>query len=462
VALSGTGVGVPAVSLSSGSLTFASQNLGMTSAAQSVTLNNTGTAALSITGIALTGTNGGDFAQTNTCGASVAAGGNCIVSVTFTPSAARNRTASVTIADNASGSPHTVALSGTGVGVPVVSLSSGSLTFASQNLGTTSAAQSVTLNNTGTATLLISSIALNGAYPGDFAQTNTCTGGVVPGGTCTISVTFTPTTAGSRGASVALTDNAAGSPQTVTLTGTGQAADSPTFYLHGGDSEIMGTTNGSSVVPTNAPTGVSGSVVVRGTGWLAFSPVVNGNGVGFAPGGAQNTNTAFLSYSGTQVGSVFNVNHGDLTFYVKSSYSFAQRQALPANNSRYVFHVYDATGELFRFFILTNQKRLVVTYTTGSRVNTIGSTVSGSYYSVPMGQEDAMFGQGVVAKFRLTWDGSHNVLYWNNVQVATLPYTAATPNWGASSSFAIGATALGNRNGGGYACDDFIAEFQLR
>jgi hypothetical protein len=95
-------------------------------------------------------------------------------------------------------------------------------------------------------------------------------------------------------------------------------------------------------------------------------------------------------------------------------------------------------------------------------VSAIGSTVSGSYYSVPVGQEDAMFGQGVVAKFRLTWDGGNNVLYWNDVQVATFRYTVATPNWGASSSFAIGATALGNHTGGGYACDDLIAEFQLR
>ena len=320
-----------------GSLTYASQNVGTTSAAQSVTLNNTGSAALTITSIAVTGTNPGDFAQTNTCGASVAAGGNCSISVTFTPTAAGSRGASVTITDNAAGSPHTVALSGTGVGVPIVSLSSGSLTYASQNVGTTSAAQSVTLNNTGSATLLASSIVLNGANPGDFAQTNTCGGGVVPGGNCTISVTFTPTTTGSRSASLTITDSAAGSPQIVTLTGTGQAAVSSTFYLHGNDSEILGTTNGSSVVPTNAPTGVSGSVVVRGTGSVAFSPVVNGNGVGFGPGGAQNTNTAFLSFSGAQVGSVFNVNQGDLTFYVKSSYSFAQRQALPANNSRYVF-----------------------------------------------------------------------------------------------------------------------------
>ena len=141
--------------------------------------------------------------------------------MTFTPSAAGNRGASVTITDNAAGSPHTVALSGTGGAVPIVSLSSGSLTFASQNVGTTSATQLVTLNNTGSAALSITSIAVTGTNAGDFAQTNTCGASVAAGGNCSISVTFTPTAAGSRGASVTITDNAAGSPHTVALSGAG-------------------------------------------------------------------------------------------------------------------------------------------------------------------------------------------------------------------------------------------------
>ena len=99
---------------------------------------------------------------------------------------------------------------------------SASLTFANQNVGSTSTAQPATLNNIGSAILLISSIVLNGANPGDFAQTSTCGSSVAPGGNCTISVTFTPTTTGRHGASVAITDNAAGSPQTVTLTGNAQ------------------------------------------------------------------------------------------------------------------------------------------------------------------------------------------------------------------------------------------------
>jgi hypothetical protein len=82
-----------------------------------VTLTNSGTAALSISSIAITGTNASDFAQTNTCPsglATLAAGASCTISVTFTPSAAGGRTAALSVTDNASGSPQSVALSGTG------------------------------------------------------------------------------------------------------------------------------------------------------------------------------------------------------------------------------------------------------------------------------------------------------------------------------------------------------------
>ncbi len=113
-------------SLSPSSLTFASQAVGATSAAQTITLNNTGNAALTLTSIALTGTNPGDFAQTNTCGSSVAAGANCTISVTFTPAASGTLTAAVTLTDNATGSPQTVSLSGTGtMAVTSVSPASG-------------------------------------------------------------------------------------------------------------------------------------------------------------------------------------------------------------------------------------------------------------------------------------------------------------------------------------------------
>jgi hypothetical protein len=222
VSLSGTGTAA-LVSLSPTSLAFGNQAVGTPSTAQTLTLSNTGNAALSITSLALTGTNASDFAQTNNCGASVAAGTNCTISVTFTPSASGSRTASVSITDNASGSPQTVSLSGTGT-APVDGLSPTSLAFGNQSVGTPSTAQTLTLSNTGNATLSITSLALTGTNASDFAQTNTCGSSVAANAHCTISVTFTPSASGSRTASVSITDNASGSPQTVSLSGTGTAA----------------------------------------------------------------------------------------------------------------------------------------------------------------------------------------------------------------------------------------------
>jgi len=212
----------PAVSLSPSSLTFASQNVGSSSTASPVTLTNTGNATLTGVGISITGTNAADFTQTNNCGTSVSAGSNCTISVTFTPTAAGSRTASVSITDNAAGSPQTISLTGTGqTPGPAVSLSPSSLTFASQIVNTTSAAQSVTLTNSGNATLTGVSISITGANASDFAQTNTCGSSVSAGSNCTISVTFTPTATGSRTGTVSIADNAPGSPQTIGLTGTG-------------------------------------------------------------------------------------------------------------------------------------------------------------------------------------------------------------------------------------------------
>jgi hypothetical protein len=103
---------------------------------------------------------------------------------------------------------------------PIVSLSSTNLTFSQQYVGATSAAQNVTLTNAGNAALSISSIGLTGSNPGDFSQTNTCGSGIAAAANCTISVTFAPTAAGTRSASLSITDNASGSPQTVNLSGT--------------------------------------------------------------------------------------------------------------------------------------------------------------------------------------------------------------------------------------------------
>jgi hypothetical protein len=112
VSLSGTGSNtVAGVGLVPTSLAFGNQVLNTTSAAKTVTLTNTGTAALTINSIV----SSGDFAVSNNpCGANLAGGANCIISVTFTPTALGARAGTLTITDNAGGSPHTVPLTGTG------------------------------------------------------------------------------------------------------------------------------------------------------------------------------------------------------------------------------------------------------------------------------------------------------------------------------------------------------------
>jgi hypothetical protein len=114
---------LPAASLSSTNVSFGNQTTGTTSAPQSVILTNTGAVSLANNGIAISGTNSNDFAQTNNCGASITPNGSCIINVTFTPSATGARSATITISDNAPGNPHTVALSGTGLASTTLSIS---------------------------------------------------------------------------------------------------------------------------------------------------------------------------------------------------------------------------------------------------------------------------------------------------------------------------------------------------
>jgi hypothetical protein len=187
-------------------------------------LSNTGTGPLAITSIVIGSTNPGDFSQTNNCGNSVAVNGSCTISVTFTPAAAGARNASLHILDNSNntGSSQNVTLSGTGLNFPVAGIAPPSLTFANQPLNATSAAQSVTLSNSGTAPLIISNMAFSGANPGDFAQSNNCAGSVAVASSCTISVTFTPAAVGNATATLNVTgnsNNVAGSVQTVALMG---------------------------------------------------------------------------------------------------------------------------------------------------------------------------------------------------------------------------------------------------
>jgi dienelactone hydrolase len=217
-ALGGTGVvSGPNATLSNASLTFATQLVGTTSPAQSVTLNNYGTATLTITNIAFKGTDPSDFQQTDTCGSSVAPGASCTISVYFKPTGINTRTVSLSITDNAPSSPQTVALNGTGT---VVKLNPNSLGFGVHQVGTT-ATLSTSLTNVGSTALSIAGVAVRGTDADEFSETNTCGSSVGAGKSCTIRVTFKPSERGSDSAAVSISDNGGGSPQTVSLSGSG-------------------------------------------------------------------------------------------------------------------------------------------------------------------------------------------------------------------------------------------------
>jgi hypothetical protein len=215
-----TPAAVASASLSPTSLSFGNQAVDTTSVAKKVTLTSSGTADLTISNIAITGTNANDFAQTNNCPASLAPGKKCTISVSFTPSQLGSRSASLTFTDNAADSPQNVLLTGTGIAQATASPTS--LTFALQTVGTTSAAQKVTLHNNLATQLTINSIAFGGTNPGDFAETNSCDGSVPARGKCSISVTFTPAATGTRTATLTVSDSANNSPQTVSVKGTGK------------------------------------------------------------------------------------------------------------------------------------------------------------------------------------------------------------------------------------------------
>ncbi len=201
-------------SVTPGTLTFATQTLNTTSAAQTLTLTNTGTGVLAIVGVVASPM----FGQTNTCGTTLAGGATCQIQVTFTPTVPGSIPGVITVTDSATGGAQTVSVTGTGA-VPTftATLAPASLTFASQNLNTTSAAQALTLTNTGTGTLTILNVAVSPTY----AQTNNCGSSLAAAASCQIQVTFTPSVPGDLPGAVIVTDDATAGPQTATLDGTG-------------------------------------------------------------------------------------------------------------------------------------------------------------------------------------------------------------------------------------------------
>jgi hypothetical protein len=210
--------GQPAATLTPTLVDFGSQHFGAASAPQNLTLTNTAYMPVTISSIGITGTNASDFAQSNNCGPSVPVNSNCTISVTFTPTGVGGAVASLIVADNVAGSPQSVSLTGTGVGARI-DLSPSSMTFVNQYVGTSGIPQTLTVTNTGNDVLTISAVTSSVA---DFGTLSNCANPVDPGMNCTIGVFFDPSASGARTGILLIHDNGVGSPQNVSLSGTGQ------------------------------------------------------------------------------------------------------------------------------------------------------------------------------------------------------------------------------------------------
>jgi hypothetical protein len=204
---------------------FGSVTVGKSSSTQVFSIVNTGNAPLNIASVVVAGANPGSFLSTNTCATPVAPNANCTVSVTFSPVSAGTQSATLKVADNASGSPQTLALGGVGLAaVPAVTLMPATPSFPTITEGMTGSPQTLTIINSGDAALHVASAAIGGANPSDFNVTNSCSAAVAPGASCSMALVFAPIGPGVRTATLIITDDSGTSPEMVSLSGTAEAA----------------------------------------------------------------------------------------------------------------------------------------------------------------------------------------------------------------------------------------------
>jgi len=264
------------VALTPQELAFGNVNLDTTSNLTSlavpatVTLLNVGTVPLQVTSIITSG----DFAETDNCVGTVpAGGGRCTINVTFTPTVLVAETEQLSINDNATGSPHLVTLTGTGINAATtVQFTPPSLVFPARTLNTTSAAQIVTMLNNGTSNVPLT--ITNIVTTGDFAETNNCPStpfSLAVGASCSFYVTFTPTATGTRSGTLTITDNVASGASSVPLTGVGNPVynlSSPTLTQN----LLIGTTTTTFTITLSAPSSFTDTIALYcTTGTCAFS-----------------------------------------------------------------------------------------------------------------------------------------------------------------------------------------------
>jgi hypothetical protein len=215
VALNGTGTTPPSVVLTPNALSFAATLVNQSGPPQNISIANTGGTTATLQAPVILGQSSDFIITANTCGSTLPTQTGCAVSITFTPTAAGPRSATLSLNDSAG--TQTASLTGAGETPATDSLSTSSLNFTQQQIGTTSTAQQVTLTNAGGVALTLVSASISG----DFAVVNNCGNSVSANSSCTFSVTFIPTATGTRTGTLTISDQFRS--QTVTLTGSGVA-----------------------------------------------------------------------------------------------------------------------------------------------------------------------------------------------------------------------------------------------
>ena len=203
----------PGVTVSPSALTFPSQTAGTSSSPVGVTVSNTGKGVLTVSGVKITGSNASEFSQTNTC-TSVQPGANCTIKVVFAPTAAGNATASLGVADNAVGSPQTVALSGTATAVPDFAIGPAS---GSSNSATVTSGQAASFNL---------AVTPSGSFSGAVSLSCAITPAVTPAPICTLLASVNVTQGAAAPVAVKVSTTASG-----TVAGSISSANFPTGVM---------------------------------------------------------------------------------------------------------------------------------------------------------------------------------------------------------------------------------------
>jgi hypothetical protein len=293
--------GQPSLNLPQQPVNFGGISVTVTSAGSfSVTNVSPASVTLGSPYYALTGLNAADFVNpggTGTCtnGQVLAPSAHCTIFVSYTPSVQGNEIAIVTVNSNGTGNPQNVTIKGQGIppAAPQLSLLPTNLSFGNQQQSTTSSTILSTVSNSGNANLTISGISVSGTNSGDFALTGgTCTTSttLAPNANCTIGIQFTPSSTNTESAQVSITDNAVGSPHTISLFGNGIATATHyvTLTWNASDSSNLvgynvyrGTQTGGPytlLTPTPLSTlGYTDAAVTHGTPYFYVVTVVGAN-----------------------------------------------------------------------------------------------------------------------------------------------------------------------------------------